>query len=375
MPSNVSLPPVVYRVDLQHDVYKTQSTKSKVAKAASVIFTILFVVPVGLIRLIGLALNYYFATRHLLPSLRLDKKELDKAREEFLAQPGNADRSRRMYIQRADGKKIDSFEMSSSNQKHVLPQDQKWVVYFNGNSMAYEKNLNNLREFSDQLNANVLAFNYSGVGHSQGRTSSVRDAALDGEAMMQYLLSNGVERKNILIYGWSWGGAVGAEVAINHQIELKENNVAVHHDYVNFCSDRSFSTLKKLVHILPLYNSRSRFIAKIHGALNYFFVKTLGWDFDSVKNYDKIKGYKWIIYTKQDLKIPHKASLYKSVKKEQNKKLMLDWEHRKKRVSVWKPERIKIQGLVGTSAHSTGINSIPEFASFKDHVQQAFRRV
>lgn len=43
-----SLPPVSFRVDIEHDVYKTQTSRSKAARVAALIFSIL-IFPIGLV--------------------------------------------------------------------------------------------------------------------------------------------------------------------------------------------------------------------------------------------------------------------------------------------------------------------------------------
>lgn len=367
-----NLPPPLFRVGVDQDVYKSQTIVSKISRVAYLIFSIA-IIPVGIARLIGKALNYYFTKNNLLPALKSkenDKKILDVKREAFLALPGMADRSRRMIMERADGVKIDTFAIDHPEEMKKPPQDRKWIVYFNGNSEAYERNLDNLLTFSNELKANVITCNYAGIGYSEGRSADVKHCGMDGEALVQYLLSLKVQRKNILIYGYSWGGGVGAEVAAHHQLE---------NDAMHLVSDRSFAYLPDIVKITPRYNFRSLLLAKIIGGIGGPLTKKIGWGFDSVDRYRKIKGTKLIIYSKSDLRIPYKVSLYKYLKKQENSNLEKKPENRlkrKKHVEIWKPERLKItqKDIPDEKIHGIPINKTIHFDALKEHVQRAFGR-
>lgn len=367
-----ALSPVSFRVDTHQDVYQYQTTKSKVARVAYLIFSIIFF-PVGIVRLTGRLLNYYFTTRHLMPALIMHKKEeLDQLRNSFLSMPGRSERSQRMIMERADGIKIDTFSIKHPEEKVKPPQEQKWIIYLNGNKMVYEKNLNHLLAFSDGLKVNVLSCNYSGVGHSEGRSSEIRDCAMDGETLMQYLLSLGVQRNHIVIYGWSWGGAVGAEVASNHQQEHESDT----RGSVSFVSDRSFVSLPKLIKTIAYYKIRFLFLARLFGAIGAWLSKALGWGFNSYHKYRDLKGKKFVIYSKADLIVPYKASLYKCLKKIENKRLMNSWTHRQKCTDFWKPKRLKITEIFEEKRdfHSKEINDMKHFDEFKNHVQEIFGR-
>jgi len=60
---------------------------------------------------------------------------------------------------------------------------------------------------------NVFAFDYRGYGRSQGHPSE-QGTYLDGIAAQQWLQNKGFAAGNILVYGESLGGGVGAELAV-----------------------------------------------------------------------------------------------------------------------------------------------------------------
>jgi len=63
------------------------------------------------------------------------------------------------------------------------------------------------------VGVNVFVFDYRGYGRSQGRPSE-QGTYLDALAAQQWLQNKGFSRGNILVYGESLGGAVGAELAV-----------------------------------------------------------------------------------------------------------------------------------------------------------------
>jgi alpha/beta superfamily hydrolase len=91
----------------------------------------------------------------------------------------------------------------------VLPaSNQKWTLWLHGNGSFFEHSLESLTEFAEEVNCNLLTFNYRGVGKSQGVALTEFDLVVDARAFFEYLLSCGVLSGNILIYGFSLGGGV-----------------------------------------------------------------------------------------------------------------------------------------------------------------------
>lgn len=100
---------------------------------------------------------------------------------------------------------LDGFQLLNSNSK-------KWIVVFNGMKASYESSLNALEGLSEDVGANVLAFNYRGVGDSTGKPTSIKDWVEDGQYVLKYLEEKGVLPEDIVIYGHSMGGGIASEV-------------------------------------------------------------------------------------------------------------------------------------------------------------------
>jgi len=256
------------------DVFNYHSTIDKIARIAWDIFSII-ILPIGLMRV--------FTSAIIVPGIGSDKKKLDTERNN--AWDKNCER---YSIETVDSVKLDT--MIYHQDHSVKMQDRKFILFFNGNNGTYESTLPDLKKLSDQVGASIYCGNYRGVGYSEGTPMNKQDLIMDGDAMMHHLLSLGVQRKNILIHGWSLGGAVGAEVAALHQNE---------NGSVSFCSDRSFSSLATLInHIsFPVIN-------KIAIGLIHLF----NWNLDGFSAYKKINK-KMILYNEADQVILPKASL------------------------------------------------------------------
>ena len=67
-----------------------------------------------------------------------------------------------------------------------------WVVWLNANGVQYEDNVHFARALANDSGANVLLFNYRGVGRSSGAIRTAHDLVVDGKAALQHLLDQGV---------------------------------------------------------------------------------------------------------------------------------------------------------------------------------------
>lgn len=168
--------------------------------------------------------------------------------------------------------------------------NQKWVIRFNGRNGFYENNLLRSQSIGQDLDANILVFNYRGVGESKGILSKPEELVMDGEACVRYLKSKGVLEENILIHGSSLGGGIACQVAT-----LFEK--------VALINERSFASLSLAASALTGFSFvRGIFLA-------------LGWELDSLSAFERVKGPKLIVYHKQDAIIPYyKSSLNKLLK-------------------------------------------------------------
>lgn len=347
------MPQVCYKVQDKDDVFQYNSTAKKVARIAWLIFSIV-VFPLILVRLIGRTINYLSTKYLLVPGVNNTKHALDAIRKNALKNPLDANKCERLAIETADHVKLDTMMIKNPNQENKAVGDRKYIIFFNGNNATYEEMLPTLLKISQETNTHILCGNYRGVGYSEGFPEGVKDLVMDGEAMVHYLLSQGVKAKNILIHGWSLGGGVGAHVAALHQKKNQEGRATVlHEDHVmNFVNDRSFSSMaeeaKELLGSIRKELNRgclARLFAIGLAILTPFAIlaiRALGWNFKSFDCYKKIQGAKFIIYHSDDSIIPKKASLHRRVKKS----LMTAVERQKKIERQILKKRLKAEGKV-----------------------------
>lgn len=319
------LPTVQFQVKASQDIFKTAEKTAKknrlinkITRITWNIFSII-VFPIGIARLTVFAAKQ-LASFVILPAagmfnLEEKKKELKKnpspqlqkeidkllglhrARGTFIKDPSK--NAEQVTVRTADGIDLDTLTIEHKSQQSQPHAQQKWIVYFLGNVSCYEDCLDELKVISDQTEASVLVGNFRGVMRSKGSAKSSHDLVLDGEAMVQSLLQKGVTPENILIHGWSLGGAVGTQVAALHQEEGHE---------MHLCSERSFSSTEDVI--------KSK-IKGPFGAIAAPIVRAAGWEFDSLQKFQTIKGHKFTIHAKEDGLIRHKASLYKRLKMKQ----------------------------------------------------------
>ncbi|MBA2728636.1 MAG: hypothetical protein H0U49_10750 [Parachlamydiaceae bacterium] len=322
------LPSGSFQVYPCNDIFKTQEkiayANSLIQKCLRIAYTILsiIVIPLGIARLtvyivskiapsniipgIGLYnLDVLLAKFKTKPTETLQDEiqylqHLHHFRDQFIADPTN--KAKQVTITTADGVELDACSITSPSQAPAGVQ--KWIVYFHGHKSCYEGQMSELKLIAVKTGANVLSANYRGIMRSKGTPSCSHDLVLDGEAQIQYLLSLGVAKENILLHGWSLGGAVATEVASNHQEKGHE---------INLCNERSYANLIELLKTrLPkIFGST---IKNIIGFSAGIFLHAAGWQFDGVKNFQKINGQKWIIYSKEDGFSKYSASLYKGLK-------------------------------------------------------------
>jgi hypothetical protein len=113
----------------------------------------------------------------------------------------------------------------------VDPAKKRWILFLNPNGVAFQQILDFLEQYGRECNANVIAFNYRGVGQSHGTVSGAQDLISDGLAVFDHLVhARNADPSRILLHGWSLGGGVGAAVQAAHPASM-------------LVSDRSFSSL------------------------------------------------------------------------------------------------------------------------------------
>jgi hypothetical protein len=238
-------------------------------------------------------------------------------------------------------------------------QNQRWLIYFNGNMQNYESGLYDFQSTGKNFNVNMLVFNYRGVGNSIGYPTTAADLIADGQACVSYLLSKGVPEENILVDGFSLGGGIGTQVAsLYEKIGLKNFN--------------SFGSLAKLA---AVYVNRP-IVEKI--------IPAIGWELDSVKAFEKIQTSTLFVFNKQDGVIPYDHCAYKMVKeriKQQNPEAVFLGMHKGKLKyrlkEEFKPARVKLQRkfLYPTiEAHVYDLKSDPAYPEIRNFVKTFFEK-
>lgn len=88
------------------------------------------------------------------------------------------------------------------------------ILFFHGNAAtrAADYRIRYYNAFTSRLNANVLAIDYRGFGNSEGHPTE-EGLAIDAHAAWDWLIAQGADSENVLIYGHSLGTAVAAKLS------------------------------------------------------------------------------------------------------------------------------------------------------------------
>lgn len=115
-----------------------------------------------------------------------------------------------VWLTASDGTKLHAWWISNQAAKFTF-------LAFHGNASNIA-NRAPTYEFLHATPANVLALEYRGYGHSEGRPSEA-GLYLDADAAYQFLIKNkDFNPKSIISFGQSLGTAVAANVAAHHQV-------------------------------------------------------------------------------------------------------------------------------------------------------------
>jgi hypothetical protein len=170
-------------------------------------------------------------------------------------------------------------------------KSSRTIIFFNPNGVRYEDysyEKSRLKVLQEQ-GWNIIIFNYRDIIASRCM-ATCNGLVLDGEAVFHYIKNTlNVPESKILLHGHSLGGGVASEIAANHP-------------FVNYCNDRSFVSLSKQVKVM--------FGNGIIGSVISKALSGLGWEYDTIGNWKKIKGTKLVVYHNHDSMIPNKARLH-----------------------------------------------------------------
>jgi len=253
-----------------------------------------------------------------LHSGKVGKLVLPAQRRESLTLKSDRIKSLENYQLQMTKVKITTFDNAEIDGIEINPEKKSdiYIIKFNGNGALFEDRGNFEQYINDayRLNANVIAFNYRGVGNSKKTPESSQDLVTDGIAEVQRILDQGVEAKHIVLDGLSLGGGVATLVAKHfHDKGIK----------VNLFNDRSFSSVSNAGAHMALRRELSPAIEYSIETTSSSFVSLAGWQINAAKAYATIPvANKAYMYVTDDLKhpgnqgdlvIPEKASLHEAL--------------------------------------------------------------
>ncbi len=168
--------------------------------------------------------------------------------------------------------------------RNSTAENGKWILLSDGNGQIYESHkpyFSDAKQLAFSLDANVLVFNYPGVGASQG-TPLPETIAKTYKAMLRFLEDKGagIGAKTIIGHGFSLGGAAQALGLDSHTLDPDINYV--------FVKDRTFSTLSKAA-------------TDVMGPWAGKLVEFLGWNMDTETASKKLKAHELILQSTEKI--------------------------------------------------------------------------
>ena len=147
----------------------------------------------------------------LLSSCRFEDQIIFQPSPHIIDQPSSASLAfEDLYFETTDGVRLNGWFIPH-------PRAQFTLLWFHGNAGNIGHRVDNIKRLHDQLEINVLIFDYRGYGRSEGSISEA-GSYLDGAAAVVFLYEKlGRDRNNIVFFGRSLGAAVAAEMARRYQ--------------------------------------------------------------------------------------------------------------------------------------------------------------
>ncbi len=115
-----------------------------------------------------------------------------------------------VFMDTEDGEKLHAWWMDNKAEKTVL--------FFHGNAGNLTDRVDRVYVFKE-LGLNALMFDYRSYGKSSGKIKRENDLYIDGQTAYNYLVSIGIEEKNIIIWGRSLGAAIAIYTAQGRDID------------------------------------------------------------------------------------------------------------------------------------------------------------
>lgn len=110
----------------------------------------------------------------------------------------------------------------------------RFVIFVGGNCQKYEDWLGYYEVYARDVGCGFMAFNFRGVGNSEGAVTAAADLVADVAACVETLLQRGVQPQHLLLHGFSLGGAVAALLLASQP----QRGIC-------YVSDRSFRSLSR----------------------------------------------------------------------------------------------------------------------------------
>lgn len=101
--------------------------------------------------------------------------------------------------------------------QHAPDTTRPVVLFLSGSGGTAEEYGTNIAEFYQESGASMLAVNYGGYGGSTGGAPTEQSLLEDGQAMLKYLLDLGYTEDQIIIHGFSMGGAVAGVLQAHNE--------------------------------------------------------------------------------------------------------------------------------------------------------------
>lgn len=220
-----------------------------------------------------------------------------------------------------DGVHLDTLEVKLQLPLASPGGSPKYIINLLGNAARYELAIDDMKRDAQELQANVVGFNFRGVGASTGRAKSANDLLVDGIAQVQRLLAQGVAPENIILKGHSLGAAVASLVAQHFHQQGQP---------IYLFNSRSFSSLTKVVvgHLQLSSGGRKILLAM---PLIKFILSLSAWEInagDAFKNIPEEYRDYIVVRAPKSLRgkciddgvIPHYASIHKILTRERRHK-------------------------------------------------------
>ncbi len=364
--------PVIEKKPIFQASYPSYLKRSLLRKVINLIYDILSIIflPIGICRYIHYKIHTFLGYYLFVPSQSYSKREkiykylfngekqlvlqkdyLNEGREGLKKEFG----AKEINIKTADGVKLNGIFIPGKNSfGRTLNKDAPLIIHFLGQLGRYE-DLWHYDVISNIRKCNIIVFNNSGVVKSEGRASK-KGLLIEADSILQYALKKlRVPIKDIIAHGHSFGGCQATFLASKYKETklLNDRSFASVEKAMYYMAQKYFHQLFSSFFIMPfvligkiasqkvidkidnfvkfhkIYDDekllRPRTLAFLIKAISsiiaYFLAKIaiiFDWNLEPEKYWKRVKGKKLIVCLAdgKDETIPHEASLFKNVQKQ-----------------------------------------------------------